>query len=549
MDERIARWLSRSVLVMLVAVLLVGMFVPVYTDEIGWRLQERAGFDGVDKLFTETCGPNTLAVPPWFMMPVRWYSAIFNGAFADPFWIRVSGVLYALVWVGLVLVLIRRVAERREDRAVVSTIGLGLMALGTMPFLMVWSRPEQPIVLAAVAALILAFADGTGPSRPLSTSRQAWGRSAAIWVLSCIAVSYHVKGLFLLPLMLACLFFASHGRKSVAPRLTIGVLTLFTTASAVASWSSRMACPGDSIFRMATSDNLAGAVAGVSSVGQANNLIGALLSNISIFRYVAMSGPQFTPMSSWLEPHQISEAASFQWAFAICVAWALALALGAGAAIAGLIESIRQRRLDPRPILAFIAAGVAVAWTGMQHVMRGAYETKFVLLLLVLAIVLGLSSYVSERLKAARIVATVLIGVFAVISPIAITVMYAPSLDRAARQQGRLAEQPFSLSVFGFANERPQIEAAAKLCGIKDPTKAHALMVDDATYLPLIRARLPQHVYGLLGMWKGKISDPIAYLKSRGSTGAVVSCSHLTPDLRARAKQAGDYCCLGPPNW
>lgn len=534
---------------MLVAALLVGIFVPVYTDEIGWRLQERAGFDGVDKLFAETCGPNTLAAPPWFMMPVRWYSAVFNGAFADPFWIRVSGVLYALVWVALTFMLVRRIAESRSDRAVVSTIGFGLMALGTMPFVMVWSRPEQPIALAAVAALVLAFADGMGPARRLPTSRQAWGRSSAIWVLSCIAASYHVKGLLLLPLMLACLFFASHGRKSVVPRLVFGALTLITTASAVAYWSSRMACPGDALLRMSSNDNMSGAVAAVSSVGQAKNLIGVLFENISIFRYVATVGPQADPMSSWLEADQITRAVAFKWFLVASVAWALALLLGAGSATAGLISSIRQRRLDPRPILAFIAAGVAIAWTAMQHTIRNVYEVKFVLLLLVLAIVLGLSSYVSERLKAVRTLATVFIGVFAVISPIVITVLYAPSFERGARQQGHLAAQPFSIGVFGFAKVRPQIEAAAKLCGITDLAKAHALMIDDATYLPLMRAALPQHVYGVMGLWKGQIDDPISYLRSRGSTGAVVACRYLDPKLRARAKSVGDYCCLGPPNW
>jgi hypothetical protein len=549
MEERIARWLGKCVPVMLVLLLLVGIFVPVYTDEIGWRLQERAGFDGVDKLFNEACGPNTLAAPPWFMMPVRWYSAIFNGAFPDPFWIRFSGVLYALVWVALVFVLVRRVAERRDDRAIVSAIGFGLMGLGTMPFVMVWSRPEQPIALAAVAALVLAFADGIGPSRPLSTARQAWGRSVAIWALTCIAASYHVKGLLLLPLMLACLFFASHGRKSVVPRLTLGALTLVTTASAVAYWSSRMACPGDAILRMSTSDNLSGAVASVSSVDQAHDLLGTLLANISIFRYVATISPHMDPMSSWLAPNQISDAASFQWFLVISLAWALALMLGVGSAMAGLVQSVRERRLDPRPILAFIAGGVAVVWTSMQHTIRNVYESKFILLLLVLAIMLGLSSYVSERLKAARMVVTVFVGVFAVISPIAITALYAPSLERAARQQGHLSAQPFSLGVFGFAKVRPQIEAAAKLCGIVDPAKAHALMVDDATYLPFVRAPLPQHVFGVLGQWKGEIDDPIAYLKSRGSTGAVVSCHYLDPALRARAKRVGDYCCLGPPNW
>jgi hypothetical protein len=536
-------------MVMLVTLLLAGIFVPVYTDEIGWRLQERAGFDGVDKLFNEACGPNTLAVPPWFMMPARWYSAVFNGAFADPFWIRISGVLYALVWVALTVMLLRRIAERRDDRAVASTIGFGLIGLGTMPFVMVWSRPEQPIMLAAVAALVLAFADGTGPSRPPSTARQAWLRSATIWVLGCIAASYHVKGLLLLPLMLACLFFASQGRRAVAPRLVFAALTAVTTASAVVYWSSRMACPGDAILRLSASDNLSGAVAAVSSVGQAKSLIGVLLTNISVFPYVAAVGPHSDPMSSWLEPNQIGDAAAFQWFFAGSVAWALALLLGAGSAAAGLVKSIRERRLDPRPLLAFIAAGIAVAWTSMQHTIRNVYEAKFVLVLLVLAIMLGLCSYASERLKAARTVVTVLVGAFALISPIAIVALYAPSFERATHQQGRLAAQPFSLGVFGFAKLRPQIEAAAKLCGITDPARAHALMVDDASYLPFMRTPLPQHVYGVLGLWKGEIDDPIAYLKSRGSTGAVVSCSYLDPDLRARAKRVGEYCCLGPPDW
>lgn len=549
MEERIARWLSGAVPVMLVAALLVGMFVPVYTDEIGWRLHERAGFDGVDKLFNEACGPNTLAVPPWFMMPVRWYSAVFNGAFPDPFWIRVSGVLYALLWVGLVFVLIRRVAERPDDRAVVSTIGFGLLGLGTMPFVMVWSRPEQPIALAAVGALVLAFADGIGPSRPLSTSRQAWMRSAGIWMLGCVAASYHVKGLLLLPLMLACLFFVSHGRRSVVPRIVFAALAMITTASAVAYWSSRMACPGDAILRLSASDNLSGAIAGVSSVGQAQSLVGKLLTNVSIFPYVAAVGPHADPMSSWLELNQIGKAASFQWFLLACVAWALALLLGAGSAVSGLVRSVRERRLDPRPILAIIAAGIAVAWTAMQDTIRNVYEAKFVLALLVLAIVLGLSSYVSERLKAVKMVATVFIGVFAVLSPVVITALYTPSFERAARQQGHLEAQPYSLGVFGFAKLRPQIEAAAKLCGITDAARAHALMIDDATYLVFMRARLPQHVYGVLGEWRGEIDDPIAYLKSRGSTGAVVSCRYLGPDLLGRAKRVGDYCCLGPPDW
>ena len=80
----------------LVAGILVASFIPVYTDEIGWRFQERAAFDGVDKLFSDICGANTLAAPPFFMWPARYFSSILNGMFADPAWVRVSGIIYAL---------------------------------------------------------------------------------------------------------------------------------------------------------------------------------------------------------------------------------------------------------------------------------------------------------------------------------------------------------------------------------------------------------------------------------------------------------------------
>lgn len=248
MDARVLRWLSLAVTSVLAAVFVAGIFLPVYSDEIGWRFQERAGFEGVDKMFSEVCGLNTLAPPPWFMMPVRWYSAFFNGMFADPFWIRISGIIYALAWIALLLLLVRRLTEDRHDRAIASIIGLGLLALGTMPLLMVWSRPEQPIMLAALASLVIAFADGPALPRSPSSTRQAWLRSLGIVVLACIAISYHVKGLFLLPLLLACLFFASRGTRANIPRVAGALLMLAATVSAMSYWRHRLDCPENQVL-------------------------------------------------------------------------------------------------------------------------------------------------------------------------------------------------------------------------------------------------------------------------------------------------------------
>jgi hypothetical protein len=107
-QDRWLGWARNAVAAVFVAAILAGIALPIYTDEIGWRFQERAGFDGVDKMFNELCGPNTLARPAFFMWPVRWYSALFNSLFAAPMWVRLSGIIYALVFAGLVFALIRR---------------------------------------------------------------------------------------------------------------------------------------------------------------------------------------------------------------------------------------------------------------------------------------------------------------------------------------------------------------------------------------------------------------------------------------------------------
>lgn len=548
MEARFFRGLSTAVLGVLSTAFVAGMVLPVYSDEIGWRFQERAGFDGVDKMFSEACGPNTLAVPPWFMMPVRWYSAIFNGAFADPFWIRVSGVIYALVWVAMAVLLVRRLAADPENRAIITTAGIGLLALGTMPLLMVWSRPEQPIALAAVGVLVIAFSDGARQPWPSSTSRQAWFRSLAIWALGCVAISYHVKGLFLFPLILACLFFASRGSKAHVARITAAFLVLVTTVSGMSYWRGRLACPDDPILLKAYNENnLSGAISQISSLAEARSVLGKMLENVSIFQYMTDVGPQIDPLSFWLEYGQISDEASFHWFVAIAFAWAMVLIPAGLTAAFALVRGFRQRRLNPNAFLAFVTFGVALAWSSMQPI-RNVYESKFVLPLLILAIVLGLSARSSDRLKPGLHIVTAIVGLFAIVSPFAIGAIYAASFERAARQTGYLAAQQYSVSVFGYSELKPDIEAAAKLCGI-DTVNSRAVMVDDLTYFTFIHSKLPQHKFGVLGGWNGEIDDPVAYLTSRRSAGAVLGCHYLGGDLRKRAKQVGKFCCLAPPNW
>ena len=102
---------------------------------------------------------------------------------------------------------------------------------------------------------------------------------------------------------------------------------------------------------------------------------------------------------------------------------------------------------------------------------------------------------------------------------------------------------------------RQEIDGAAPLCAIPEPERAQGVLLDEVTYFAYMESRLPHHRLGVFTqlngdpLWNGEIDDPVAYLKSRNSDGMIVGCQLLKPELRARARQNGRFCCLAPPDW
>jgi hypothetical protein len=55
---------------------------------------------------------------------------------------------------------------------------------------------------------------------------------------------------------------------------------------------------------------------------------------------------------------------------------------------------------------------------------------------------------------------------------------------------------------------------------------------------------LPLHRLGVLSVWTGSITAPVAYLRSRGSDGVVVGCEYLPQEMRAAASRSGEICAI-----
>lgn len=541
-------WLRHIAVGVLVLALLGGMWLPLYTDEVGWRLHERAAFDGVDKMYTLLCGPNTVAHPPFWMMPARYYSALFNGLFAEPFYVRVSGVIYALAWTGMLLALIRRVAEGIGDRIVLTTLAAGFLSLGTLPLLLVWSRPEQPIILALTGAVLVATRDWrrAGPDTPAST---AWLRSLAIVVLASIAMSYHVKALITVPLFLVCLFVATRGRQAHIPRLVVGLVLTALAAWATYYWAHRLQCPASAVARAEfTRINSGAALVGAPGLSQLLHLVGQALGNISLFHYLGLATPRLEPMSVWLPSGRISTANSFIWFMATIGIWLSALIVAAGSFATAARRGWRERKLDSRIALSVTLLGTILAWSATQGV-RNDYEASFVVPMAVMALLLALAPLRDNAWLAGGVrVVSVSVGLLGLVSVALVAAIYGPFFATAARERGYTAEQTHSVGVFGYAEQRRDMLKAAGKCGITDPDNNRALLIDDVTYFTFMKSRRPEHAAGLFTPWSSNI-DPIDYLRAIKSDGIIVSCRVLPPDLRGRAKREGQFCCLAPPNW
>jgi len=191
--------------------------------------------------------------------------------------------------------------------------------------------------------------------------------------------------------------------------------------------------------------------------------------------------------------------------------------------------------------------GTMSVWCVSQLV-RHVYETSFVLPMGMLAIVLALSApWRSDKLRQATAVLALAFGPLMLLSEMLVMGYYAPPLMEAAGERDIVPHQAWSVPVFGYHQSYQDIRAAARACHLPYPRDAKAVLIDDVTYFAYMQSHLPEHELAILMPDKrGSIHDPLTYLRERGSSGVLLRCARLAPDLRARAHQVGAYCCLAP---
>ena len=535
------RLAARLAFAAFIASLLLGLLMPMYTDELGWRMQLRAGLDGgVDRMINDICGPNTIAAPVWFMMPFRYLSGWLNSTFPDPLYVRITGVAAAISWAFLLRDLIGRIAGDALRRNILMALAFGLLGMGLLPVMLTMSRPDQIILLAATAALLVAVMASQGEALGPPRYRR-WMWPLLIVLIALPALSWHLKGILFAPLFLVCILFAGPA-KDWKPRLLPALLFAGLAAQAAHYWLARFRCPGDpGLAARLASENIASALAEGGSWG---GLLWTAIQGANPNIYISFAEVRLRVMSDWLPPNLIGETAATIRYLPMNLAWNALMLVGLLCLLRALLQRWRERRIDLMVAAPAVIAALVLVW-GMSQRVKNDYEIMTVMPMIALFGLFSLAAidWTPARTRQLRIAAIALVAV-SLFGQIDVIRRLAPPFYRAAQTPGYVTGQKTSVSAYGYGAIRGQIRQTARQCGIGESGRARHPLVDDVTAFAMTDSWQPFHYLGVIGQWRGTIGDPLAYLTSRGSEGLIVGCHLLGPELRARAIRSGEFCCI-----
>lgn len=533
--------LAWAVAVLFASQLFIAFFLPIYTDEFGFKWgYARAFLDGGKmQLFTISCRADPTAAWPLLWMPARWLDAFMYEDLSHPTKLRVFGFVYAGIFLIALFSLVRRACSSFEGApaSLVYVFALSFCALGVLPFLLVMNRPEIEL-MGGVAVLLVLVLRGARVAN-------IWLVCAGLALLQYYLFAHHPKAILLIPLFIAS-WLALRGSAGLK---FLGVLWIGILAVSLYTFYFRLLqCPLDNYVRInVLRDTLSVELLRVFPeyfIWQGlNNLFGSL-------QYVSSVTFRAEYTSSWLPTDELrSHGLAGVANPGIEIMWLLPLlssVVGLVTLIGRTTPAIRTSlREQERAVgVVFVGLVTSLALTCIAQINRNDYKSTQILLLVLLCAVLALISQVKpikqhiwRKMMGAAFV-------ICIVSQIVFFRSFATYATANWLVPGPTIGQPFSVSHVGYGAFRTQVASLARECGFSEHHPPEHLVLDDSTYPVFWRSRLPYHLVYLTGGWAGGIRDLKALLEERRYGGIVSKCTILPLSLRKMAKEENGICCV-----
>ncbi|MFI5183592.1 MAG: hypothetical protein ACHQNV_04275 [Vicinamibacteria bacterium] len=527
------RALSLAVVSVFIVTLLMGLLLPIYTDEITWKAATARTFlDGnVNIWMFPQCGASFAVAPPWFMLPARLIDHWLYADLSEPGRLRLIGAGILACWIALLVAALPRPVG--VSRWSLVSVGAGILGLGVLPFILMMNRPEQLMRLLISLFLVAPFI--VKPARPRSL--RALGGALLVALLASILLAQHPKSLYFMPVVVASAAYVVPG--AVLRSTTIGALGVLAWRTAV-HWYSRLSCAADPRVELFTNRKMLNPAGLLSSKAED---LAPYMENLSrSARYVTGTLFQHSYPVNWLVDAR--EALPFEPAVNMLITsvWVGVGALGAWTLARFAVEAIKTRKLPRQAVMAF-SLFVPLVGCCLLETHKAFYESSLVLPFL--AVILALGRHPPRDpfwLWVGRAGAAAVL----LVSLASLAILWGTVLPNLGPwlARGYVPGQPLSISAFGAEDLRERVQLTARLCGLDPSRTADNLIVDDLTYTAVENLRRP--VFGLYAFPRTE-RDPLGMLAARSSPGVVASCDRLPTAVVRQSLRVGFLCCAAPP--
>ena len=519
--------LCLAFLITFVVTLWMAFYTPVYPDEIFWKVMiARLDSDGgkLVYLFAQ-CRQGQ-----WIDAPLTWYPAMWINAWlyedaSRPWELRVHGWILFLVLLGLWTWLLREKSGIGWPDSFLAVSAF--LSMGTMPFLMVLGRPEQPLLLLLTLALL------TTLIKPPET-RVSWGRGL-IYVLGfaligTLMAGIHPKGMFLFPVLMVLAWRQVRSLSLMALLALVLGRTAFDTHQV---WQLRTSCPEiPGLMKVLQSLTLRPSMFFSDPIG----FIKAGVVNLMAFgAYVTSLEFRESYISSWMPSAVDWSATAPLVLIANSLIWLpvlmAALIIGAN----GLAARHSRNWTD---VLIWLGLLLPLGTIAGLQMAKNFYEASIIWPLILLLVIFSFGKPLIQPARlGVRIVLVVLMGV-ALVSGIIRFDRFGDAMQEWRKARAEQTE-------YVDRHNQALREFARQQCAIGDDAKR--LVLDNNAYQAFWANEQPIFLDYVAGWW-GAESDIKIMLQDRQVGGLISKCDRIPEVLRPfmvrETDEAGGNCCI-----
>ncbi|CAK17990.1 hypothetical protein; putative membrane protein [Pseudomonas entomophila L48] len=463
-------------------------------------------------------------------------------AHLGPLGIRLSGIVLTLAWFVLLAYWCRRQAA--EGGIGRFSFLAAFAALGVMPYLWVFSRPEQfmllPLLIMCMVALLT----------PVQNSRK---RQLAVTVGLVVVLSVffyaHPKSVFFAPFALVATWFATRG-SSLLIRTGLVLYILVLSGQVLHDASLLGGCQDAPAVQalLATNSLLPGML-----LEDPVAFLVAAWQNVSLFPGRMLAHLTFNPtfQSGWLAS-LTEQPVWLRWLNPLIACALLVLVVGSHllALLLAAIALIRRRLPAALLLAALLAAAdlINAALYNLQNFYAGIQYIPLSLMIVTLLFHCVPTVPQWPGVRATGYLAVTLMSGLSLASLFALFSLVTPTLLRnAGYANASLPGQSLSIPLLNTQAHLDSILKLGDTCHIPRAGAEHVVL-DHMTYFAYLQDSKPVHVlyvselgYGA-DLLNGKL---LPFLKARNSPGLITRCEWVPNELRdGQQRNDQGYCCV-----